>query len=291
MVADSPQQQADVLLDSLLWPEQPLGWDVAGTPESVAALEQGGLRAYLGRQYIPNNAVVSVAGDISHQEVVEAVAAATEGWQPGVPASWFPALDSQEAPRFGLLTKRTEQAHLAMAVRSLPSHHPDRYALSLLSVILGEGMSSRLFLELRERRGLAYDVHSYVNAFLDTGAFMIYAGVDPSNGPEALEAVLRELALLRHGVPEEELHKARELSKGRLLLRMEDTRSVAGWIGSQEMLWGHVHTPEEVVAALEVVTAEDVRRLAERLFVSDQFCLAVVGPYRSERRFRSRLSL
>jgi predicted Zn-dependent peptidase len=223
--------------------------------------------------------------------VVEAVAAALAGWEAGTPSSWIPAVD-EAGPRWSLRNKKTEQAHLSLAVRGLPLDHPDRYALSLLSVILGEGMSSRLFLELREKRGLVYDVHSYVSHFLDTGAFTIYAGVDPKNAYEALQLVLAELARLRDdGIGEEELTKAKEMSKGRLALRLEDSRAVSAWVGGQEILLGQVRSPEEVLAEIEAVGIGDLKRVAGQLLAGDQLYLAVVGPFRSDKRFAALLRL
>jgi predicted Zn-dependent peptidase len=152
-------------------------------------------------------------------------------------------------------------------------------------------MSSRLFQELREKRALCYDVHSYASHYLDTGSFAVYAAVDPLKAAEAARALLDELAKVRdNGVAEEELLKAKELSKGRLLLRMEDTRAVSGWLGGQEMLNGHVRTPDEIVALLEAVTGDDIRRVARKLIDQTRMTMAIVGPFRSDRRFASLLN-
>jgi predicted Zn-dependent peptidase len=247
---------------------------------------------YMGRQYAPNNLVISVAGDVEHDEVVNAVGALTADWALGRSvAGWYPAVNGQNEPRCGILYKKTEQAHISLAVRGVASTHPDRYAVSLLSVVLGEGMSSRLFLELREKRGLVYDVHSYVTNYLDSGSFTVYAAVDPEDGVEALQVMIQELSQLRDGLPRAELQKAKEVSKGRLLLRMEDTRSVSSWLGAQELLWGEVKTPEEIVRAIDQVTEDDVQRVAEKLLATDKLNLAVVGPYKSEGRFLSLLAV
>lgn len=291
MVNDSPAQQVDVLLDEVLWPDQPLGWDVAGTPETVANLSPAAIEAYLARQYVPNNTVLAVAGAVDHDEVVEAAQAALGDWPQGAPAPWFPAQDGPGDARIKVQYKKTEQAHISLAVPGVSTQHPDRHAVDLLSAILGEGMSSRLFMELREKRSLCYDVHSYTVHFLDTGAFCVYAGVDPKQAPEAVAAILEQLAATREGVPEEELTKAKELSKGRLLLRMEDTRSVSGWLGAQELLNRHVRTVDEVVEAIDAVTTEDLRRVARTLFRTERLALAIVGPYRSDRRFAPLLKL
>ncbi len=290
MIADIPSQLVDLVIDQALWADQPLGWDVAGTEESVKAIDRQTALDYLSRQYVPNNIVVSVAGNIEHRQVVEQVAAFWRDCPPGSPSAWYPATDGQ-GPRCALRYKKSEQAHLCLAVRGLSLQHPDRHALALLSVILGEGMSSRLFLELREKQGLVYDVHSYVSHFLDSGAFTVYAGVDPARTVDALKVILSELVRLRDDVGEEDLVKAKELSKGRLLLRLEDNRSVAGWLGAQELLLGQVRTPDQVVALLEAVTVHDIRRVARGLLVSDQLHMALVGPFRSDRRFAPLLKL
>jgi predicted Zn-dependent peptidase len=239
---------------------------------------------YISRQYVPNNIVVSIAGNVDPRQVQEQVAAFWRDCPSGSPSAWYPATDGR-GPRCALRYKKSEQAHLCLAVRGLALQHPDRHALALLSVILGEGMSSRLFLELRERKGLVYDVHSYVSHFLDSGAFTIYAGVDPTRTVDALKVILSELVRLRDGVEEEELGKAKELSKGRLLLRLEDTRSVAGWMGGQELLLREVRTPDQVLDLLEAVTVQDIQRVARALLVNEQLHMALVGPFRSDRRF------
>lgn len=292
MVADSPSQQADLLLDDTVWPDQPLGRDVAGNEESVNGLSRSMIVDYLHRQYLPNNTVVSVAGAIQHEEVVDLVDGTLGDWPAGVPEGWFAAVNGQRAPQSAVKYKASEQAHISLAVRGLPSRHPDRYALSLLSVILGEGMSSRLVQELRERRGLCYDVHSYASYFQDAGVFAVYAGIDPARAEEALGALVVELARLRdEPVREAELQRAKELVKGRLLLRMEDTRAVSDWIGAQELLAGKVRTPEEVVERIDAQTEADLHRVAQQLIVDEQLNLAVIGPYRSPRRFRAYLRL
>jgi len=291
MVADSPSQLVDVLIDEVLWPDQPLGWDVAGNRETVSAVTRDMVLDYLHRQYVPNNMVVSVAGNVGEEEVLDLIGRAMGDWPSGKPSDWFPACRPQTQTGIAVTQKKTEQAHLSLAVHGLPIEHPDRYVIDLLSVILGESMSSRLFLELRERMGLCYDIHSYVNHFLDAGSLSIYAGVDPQNALKALKALVTELDHLREGVPEEELRKAKELSKGRMLLRMEDTRAVSGWIGAQELLLGKVRTVDEVVEEVEAVAVEDMRRVANELLVSGSLNLAVVGPFRSERRFLPLLKL
>jgi predicted Zn-dependent peptidase len=284
-VADSPAQQADLRLDELLWPDQPLGWDIAGSSESVGALKRDMVLDYVGRQYVPNNMVVSVAGAIDEDELVDLLGPNLGAMSQGSPTSWFAADDAWKGPQCSIINRRTEQSHIAIGLYGLPIGHADRYALDLLSVLFGESMSSRLFMELRERQGLCYDVNSYVTHFLDTGSFGLYAAVDPSNGKKAVGALIDELKRLAEGIPEEELTKARELAKGRMLLRLEDTRAVSGWLGGQEVLTGRILTPEDVVDQLDQVTPDDLVRVARSLLRREQMNLALVGPHRSERVF------
>jgi len=288
---DSPQHRVNMLIDEAVWPDQPLGRDVAGSKESVNRLSRGMLLEYLSHQYVPNNTVVSVAGDIGHEEVVSAIGQALSDWARGNPQPFYPAEDSQEEPRIRIEHRDTEQAHLCLALRGLPILHPDRFNLDLLNVILGEGMSSRLFLEIRERQGLAYDIHSYVDHFLDSGAVTIYAGVDPKHIDTAIEQILKELSLLTEDISEAELSKAKELAKGRLLLRMEDSRSVAGWIGGQEMLTGGIRTVEEVVSIIDAIAPEDLKRVASELILTEKLNLAIVGPVTGEDRLHNLLKI
>jgi predicted Zn-dependent peptidase len=289
MVADNPSQLAETQLDALLWPNSPLGWDVAGSEDSVSSIPGEEISSYLRRQYVPNNCVLSVAGNVEHDQVISVCNQLMAEWEPGEPASWAPAENGWQGPVLGLMNKKTEQTQITLAVRGVSSRHPDRHAVDLLSAVLGEGMSSRLFMELRERRSLCYDVHSYPTHFLDAGAFSVYAGVDPSNGAVALKAVLEELAKIREDVPAAELRKAKEITKGHILLRMEDTRSVSGWAGGQELLHDEIKSVDEVVDEIESVTTDDVLRVANELLRTDRMAVSIVGPHRSDKAFLSAL--
>jgi predicted Zn-dependent peptidase len=291
-VADSPAQMADVLSDQTVWPDQPLGRDVGGTPDSVRAITRSMALDYFRRQYVPNNMVMSIAGAIHHDRTLELVERATSHWEAGTPATWYPAIDGQEAPRVNVRHRPTEQAHMVIAMRGIPLQHPQRFALTLLSVILGEGMSSRLVLELREKRGLCYDVHTYASQFQDTGTFAAYAGMDPRKAHEALDALLSELARVRDlGVGQAELRRAKELVKGRLELRMEDSRAVSDWLGGQELLSGQVRPLEAALVAIDMATRSDIKQIAGLLFQRERLNLAVVGPFRSDREFTKALTL
>ena len=290
---DTPSDLVFLLNNRLLWPDHPLGRDIAGTRESVKALTREALLAYLKRHYRPNNTVVSVAGNVEHEAVVEWMVAHLSDWPPGEGSAFRPAEDDQAEPRLHVQYKETEQAHLCLSVPGLPRDHPDRFNLRLLSCILGEGMSSRLFTEVREKRGLAYSVDSYLSTMRDTGAVGVYAGTAPERLKDALEAILGELdKLRREEVPAEELTKAKEFVKGRILLQMEDSFSVAAWFGQQETLSTRVLTVDEALVAIDAVTPADVQRVAKGLFRGERLNLAVVGPLqKSEEKLRRLLKL
>ena len=288
---DSPQHRVNMLIDEVVWPAQPLGRDIAGSKETVSALSREMLLGYLGRQYGPSNTVVSVAGNIGHEEVSSCMSEILGDWAVATPRSLYPADDRQDEPRLRIEHRDTEQVHLCLAVRGLPINHPDRFNLDLLNMVLGEGMSSRLYLEIRERRGLAYDIHSYVDHFLDSGAVTIYAGVDLKNVADTIAVILETLACLKDEVPALELAKAKELAKGRLLLRMEDSRSVAGWLGGQELLTGQILTVDEVTSIIDAITPQDLKRVAAQLLLTEKLNLAIVGPAGGEDRFHSLLEL
>lgn len=278
MSLDYPSQRVSMLIDELLWPDHVLGRDIAGSRESVAAITRGMMLDYLAKEYQPANAVLAIAGDIEHREVVDAVSQVVAGW-----AKRQPRLDytpyREKIGRRVLIEKRdTEQTQLCLAMPGLSITHPERFKLDLLNVILGEGMSSRLFTEIRDKLGLAYSIHSYAEHLLDTGAIGVSAGVDNKNLSVAVRAILEELSRLKELIPETELSKAKELSKGRLWLRMEDSRSVSGWMGGQELLTGKILTLDEVITIIDAITAEELRKLAGKLLVGEGLRLAVVGP-------------
>lgn len=280
-IEDSPGELAAILIDETLWPGQPLGRNVGGTEDTVSKLPLTAVNEYFHAQYVPSNIVLTVAGNVKHEHVVEAA----EKWLGDMPAApagpWYPVVARDGSPRLAVREKQTEQAHICLAYPSVSLSDPDRFAVDLLSTVLGEGMSSRLFLELREERALVYDVHSYPSEFRDTGSFTIYAGCDPANARVTVEAVLEENHKLLKGMPAAELAKAKEMAKGRIQLRMEDTRSIAGWIGSQELLLGRVQSVDEVVQQIDAVTYDQLMAIAGRILAPARATLAVVGPFGS----------
>ncbi len=291
MSRDAPQSQVGMLIDELLWPNHPLGRDIAGSKESVAGITRDMMLDFLAGQYLPGDTVVAVAGDIRHSEAADLINQALGKWTNKRTQSGYLPYQEQPNPRLQIECRDTEQTHLCLALPGLPLLHPKRFTLNLLNTILGEGMSSRLFLEIRDRLGLAYSVHSYVEHFHDSGSITVYAGVEHKNLAVVVRAILEQLAQLKEPVSESELFKAKELSKGRLLLRMEDSRSVAGWAGAQEVLTGRVLSVEQVVSKIDAITVEEMVQLARELLTGRQLRLAVVGPVTAEERLEELLVL
>jgi len=276
---DSPSQRVSQLIDGLLWPGHPLGRDIAGDKQSVNAITRDDLIDYMKLQYLPANTVISVAGNIEHKKVISTVNQCLGGWSGGKSTAGFKAYRKQPNPRLHIEKRDIEQVHMCLALPGLSIFHPRRFILDLLNVILGEGMSSRLFCEIRDRLGLAYSISSFVEHLSDTGAIVVYAGVEPKNLKLAIRVVLEQLSLLKEEtVSEQELTKAREMAKGRLLLRMEDSRSVAGWLGGQEVLTGRILDIDQIVAIIDAITADEIKEMAKELLTGNQLRLALVGP-------------
>lgn len=288
---DDPADYAQILIQQAVFGDGPLGREICGDESGIRAMPSATIRRFWDVMYRPANTVVAVAGDIDHQEAVELAGTAFGGGN-GVVPPFEPAPELPAGPRVLTGRRDTSQAQLSIAVPALRRDHPDSWALAVLNAILGDGMSSRLFLSLREARALAYDVSSGIVEYADTGALEISAGVDPDALPEAIETILEELSRLRdEAVPADELEKARAYLNGGLELRMDETRNLASWIGGQEALHDRVYTLDEALEAVDAVTIDDVARLATELFRDDRLRMAVVAPGRYLRGLDRHLKL
>src|SRR6266542_3036259 len=280
LAQDAPAEWVHQLMSELLWPDQPLGWEIAGTPDTVNAQTCDSLLSYVRRGYGPQNAVLVVAGDAQPGHVLQI--ASEKLVDPGDPPPTFlPATEpsTNGRPRVKTQSRETEQAYLCVGGPALSRSDPDRYALRLANAILGDGMSSRLFLEVREKRGLAYDVHSYANAFHDVGAVVVSAGVEPEQIEPAMQAIVQEVDRMRQSPPPvAELRKIKEYLKGRTVLSLEDSASVAQWYASQELLTDELLVPDEVLDRIEAVTAQDVLAVSQRIFTDRWLNLAAIAP-------------
>jgi predicted Zn-dependent peptidase len=282
MNLDLPQQRVNMLIDELLWPEQPLGREVIGYKETVSSITREQLLNYVASRYMSNNTVLSVAGNIQHEEVMDQIEPVFNKWAAGELATGYMTNDNQTEAKLRIEPKDIEQSHLCLAVHGFSRSHPQRFTIDLLNTVLGGGMSSRLFTEVREHRGLAYDINSYTEHFLNSGSFAIYAGVDPEKIETAVAAILEELSKVRQGLTTSELSRAKELSKGRLHLRLEDSRNVALWYGSQEILMRQILDIDDVVTIVDAITLDELKEVAKEILTDSGLNLAVTGPIRED---------
>jgi predicted Zn-dependent peptidase len=287
---DTPQRYVGNVYDRLLYGNQPLGWDILGTKETIEAATRETFTSYLDTWYRPERIVVGVAGRLGDglTEKLDELLGGIAARPTGKPA---PVEVASNGSAVLLHTKASEQAHLILGVRGYPIDHPNRYPLQLLSVVLGAGMSSRLFTEVREKRGLGYYVHAGATAYTDAGTFYASAGVDVSRVDEALEIILRELRrIAAEAVPADELEKARGFAKGRFVLRLESPQGAIQYGLRREVLENEIEEPDDLLRRLDEVTVEDVQRVAKDLFEDDRFYLALVGPFDDPTHFEELLA-
>ena len=287
MYQDQPQEYVQNLFEEIMWPDHPLGRDIAGTEQSIARLTRDDILEYANAHYRLPNLVMGAAGGMDEGNVLALVAGNLK--LPAEPDGQAMAQPPSElsGPRVLLRRRRTEQAHICLGVRALNYLHPDRYALDLMNTVLGEGMSSRLFLNIRERLGLAYDVHSFTQKHRDTGLLGVYLGVDPKNAVNAVRAVIAEMEkLCDFELSDEELTRAKEFTKGRLRLELESTNGVSFWFAYQQLLMGSIKTVDDEVALVDAVGAADIRRVAAEVLRSPMQ-MAVIGPFAKDAVFRA----
>jgi len=283
MVRDRPDSWVHVLLEDLVWPNHPMGRSTAGTEDSVSAMSRETILDYFSSFYHPGNMVVSIAGNASQEEVNRAVEGFFQGKEAREKKTFQPTDAKAEGPFVKVERHDIKQANIALGFPGYPRLHPRRYALELLDVILGQGMSSRLFQEVRVRRGLAYSVGSQYSPHLDTGILRIYAGVDSESGKDAVGVILEQLAEIREKlVPDDELRRAKDFYKGSLSLRLEDTLSLALRHGGHMVLSGKIISVEEVLERIEAVTSDEIQDVAKSLLRKEKLSLAAVGPFEGE---------
>lgn len=293
MYKDLPQSYVHELLDELLWPGHPLGLSIAGTAESVGSIGRRELAAFKDKYYVPANIVISAAGAMKHEQLLRQVRKRFDNLVHKEIEAFLPASQAQARPQLKIFHKDTEQAHLAMGFPGFHRDHPLRYALGILHTILGANMSSRLFNELREKRGLAYEIGTQLKYFHDTGAFIVHAGMDNNKVEEALDLILRELEKTKKSaVSAGELKRAKEFYLGQLLLALEDTLDHMLWIGEATAALDKTYNLKEVMKEVNKISLEDIREVAGSVFKEEKLSLAVIGPLQDkEKAIFSRLNI
>jgi predicted Zn-dependent peptidase len=291
MYFDTPRDYVGSLYEELVFGSNPLGWETLGTRGTIKAATRDTFVDYIRQWYTPKRIVVGVAGMVGDGLIpkLEELLGDMTGNGTGSPA---PAdIEPATEPQVRLHRKESDQANVCIGVPSYPLDHPDRYALQLLSTVLGTGMSSRLFLEVRERRGLAYYVYALNSSFTDAGTLAAQAGVDLNRAEEAVGVISAEFKLLAdEPVPADELEKARALAKGRFVLQTESPNGLMLFGLRREVLEGSAVEPEELLAGLDAVTADDLQRVAQDVIGKQGMRVAVIGPFDDADRFRDAVS-
>lgn len=289
---DSPADLVHALLDLQVWGDQPLGRDIAGDEESLNAITRAALVEWWRTHYTRGNIIVSIAGNIAAQQAANAVAAALAALPDGAPEAFVPSTPARPGPSLEITVDDSEQGHFALELPGVPFGDPDRRALMAFDTIVGNGMSSRLFQEIREERGLAYSIGSFSREHHDAGKWIVYGSVDPEKLDECMATIMEQLrTVLAEGVAEDELRRVKEQVKGGMLLSLEDTWSVASRNGSHQQRYGRVIPVEQVVAEVEAVTRADLLRVAGRVLREDAMHLAVIGPFEGDDKLAGLLRL
>ena len=291
-VNDTPDDLVHDLVDELVWDGQPVGRSILGSELTIGGITSHDMCHFLRRHYTPDQLVIAAAGRVDHDWLVEMAERAFGDMPSSDNGELEPARVENGGPRVRLVNRMTEQAHLCIGHPAIAYTDPRRYTQAMIDSVLSSGMSSRLFQEIRERRGLVYAVYGYFRQYTDVGQGVVYAGTDLERVDETISAIIDELRKLRDDlVPEEELHRNKELSKGRIVMGLEDSRAVASWIGGQELTFGEIKTPREVMDLIDGVRADDLLDLAREIYSTEHLNLVLIGPYDNKDRFLSLLDL
>lgn len=289
MYQDTPMYQVGWDFERLLFGDQPLGWDQVGTKELIEAVTHEDFVDYKSKLYTPDNTVISIVGNVREQEVLEYISQYFTFEDKKKAYDWLPFSLNPAEGKVYLRTKKTEQAHIVLGFHGYPEMHKDHYALTILSVLLGGNMSSRMFLAVREAQGLSYYIQTSTDDYADTGIISTRAGVQVKRIDDAISAITQEYKKVLAHIPEDEVKKAKDYLKGKLVLRLEDSEEYAHLLAKHELLYGILKTPEEILEAIEKVQGADVMRTAQNLFQSSGLRLAAIGPFDDRDRFEKLL--
>jgi len=292
MYNDMPQQLVYEDFNSITWRKHPLGRPVLGTIESIKNICRNDLIEFKNKYYVPSNSVISVAGNINHDKVVESVINLSKDWKKeSKPPLCLPFDEVQKSPRFSFNTKQIEQVHLVLGFKSFGKNNPDRFPLKILSTIIGENMSSRLNYEIREKRGIAYSVHSHITRYCDTGAFQIGVSADADNLKKIIDIILKTCEKISNkGIKKNELKHAKEFVRGCTALALERTSDYMIWLGENLLTTSKIQGPTDLIEKYNNVSVEDVQNVAKKIFVKKNFNCAIVSPKINQKEIRSLLN-
>ncbi|MFA5093018.1 MAG: pitrilysin family protein [Candidatus Omnitrophota bacterium] len=293
MYRDLPQNYVYDLLDELLWPNQALGSPVIGTVESISNINRNILKEYQISHYTPANMVISAAGLLDHNSLVKKIADIFSSSAKARLNTFVPVVEDSVKPQLKIFHKETEQTHMALGFHALKRGDKLKHAQALLHVILGANMSSRLFNEVREKKGLAYEIGTGVKRYADTGAFVVHAGIDNRKVEDCLSLIFKELRKIRDAqVSKDEFKRAKEFCSGQLSLALEDTMEYMLWMGESVACLDKVHTLEQVIQEINKVSIEDIQAVAKVIFDHKKINLALIGPIsKNQKNIYAKLNL
>lgn len=292
MYFDNPMSYVQTLWSRLLYGDQPAGRDIAGTRETVAKISRGDLLDYMKNQYVSENTVISIAGKINGEEAFAKAKRYFSKIRAAAPKGKPKVIEEQTRPDCLLHKRATDQAHLCLGVRGYNIFHSQRYVQDLLGTILGGMMSSRLFIEIRDKLGMAYYIKTEVSSDSDTGFLVTRAGVDSGRTEKAISVILREYKKIsRQRIPAAELKKAKENIKGKMALSLESSDARAFFYGLQEIVEKEIFTPEQIYAKIDKVSADDILRVGRDIFRPEKLNLALIGPFKDKTKFQKLLNL
>ncbi len=291
---DTPMRKIGDIYEHLLYGDTPMGWDIAGEKENIRKITREDFQAYMKSLYSADNMTVVVAGGINEKEALKLVEEQFGKMKSFLKQSYLAVVENQKKPAVFIKDKKTEQIHIALGVRTDGVDSPDKYPLAVLASILGGGMSSRLFHEVREKRGLGYYVRSSADHYKDAGSLVSVAGIDPKRVTDAVSVIIEEYGKATSGklaVTKEELTKAKEFLKGHLVLELEDSRAVAVYYAQQELLEKETDNPDEVLKKLDSVKIDEVNTVGKKYFTDDKLNLALIGNYSDRQSLQKLLKL
>lgn len=292
MYRDNPQRYIYDLFEHLLYGDQPAGWDIAGEKETVMGLKREQFVDYFNSHYTAKNTVVAIAGDIDPDDIRERTGKYFENIRKAEKLTKPAVIEKQDSSQLNLHYKKTDQSHFILGFRAYNIFDEKKYAASVLSVVLGGGMSSRLFDEVRDKRGLAYYVGADSENYTDSGFLMVNAGVNNDKADDAIEVILEEIRKIKNnGITAEELRQAKEQAEGGMVVALENSRTVAQAYSMPVLYKGKVLTPEEELAKIKAVTLEQVKDVAEEIFVNEKLNLALIGPFEDAEPFKKILKI
>lgn len=291
MYKDMPMRYVWDLFENLFYGNQPAGWDIIGTTENINRFQRKDFIDYLNNFYIPQSTVITIAGNFNQKEALKKIKSTFEKIKEREKLEKLPTLHNQKKPQLKLQNKKTDQTHLILGVRSADMFDEKRYPTTLLATILGGGMSSRMFEELREKRGLTYYVSSGSDQYTDSGYFFASAGVEHKNLEKTIKLILKEFKkVIDKKIPEKEILKAKEYIKGTTAMSLESSSAIASFLGNQELFKKEIKSPQEIFKKIDAVTAEDLQKIALEIFKDENLNLTVIGPHKEIKKYEKLLT-